>query len=383
MKPDASSTWPVTAVACLLAVGCADTFQAPDTEEPPSLARCAGEPVFTVSPVDPGDIESIVPLGALNPPGHTFPTGHVYFRLRRDGGGGVTVETGLYAPGDMTLTSAYATEHVNAGLLDFTVTLECGNVALVLGHVTTLAENVFGGTADLSGWELINEYSTGGETFRLYEKLFDRAVQAGDSLGTTGGNPGQWALDVGAYDGSRVPGASANVARWQRSRYLHAVCPLVFYPVGPVADALWALVDRSGSPSDPYPCGRVMQDVPGTAQGLWFLEGATDTYPEDPHLALVWHNTRPAMAAISAGAMIPTLNSGVYEFTPQNSGTLNRDFSQVTPDGAVYGYTPGFLPGIVIVSMPDSASLWIEYLPSATTDPGTWNFTAARTAFVR
>ena len=117
-----------------------------------------------------------------------------------------------------------------------------------------------------------------------------------------------------------------------------------------MADALWSLVDRSGDPSDPHPCGRVLQDVPGTAQGAWFLEGVADTYPEDNHLALAWQNSRPEVAAISAGAMIPTLSSGVYEFSPQGSGTLNRDFSQVTPDGAVYGYTPVGLPGVVIVS---------------------------------
>ncbi len=383
MKPNTTSTRRVIAVACFVAVGCGDTSQAPETEETPLLASCVGDPAFTVSPVDPGDIESIAPLGNLNPPGHTFPTDHIYFYLNRDGVGGVTVETALYAPGDMTLTSASASEHVNAGLLDFSITLECGDVALVLGHVTTLAESVFGNTADLSGWEPLNEYTTGGETYRMYRKTLDLAVQAGDLLGTTGGNPGQWALDVGTYDQSLVSSTSASLARWQGSWYLQAVCSLGYYSAGPVADALWALVDRSGGSSDPYPCGRVLQDVPGTAQGSWFLEGVTDTYPEDNHLALVWQSTRSAVAAISAGAMIPTLASGVYEFTPQSSGTLNREFSQVTPDGAVYGYTSTVLPGVVIVSMPDSTSLWIEHLPSATTDPGTWTFTAARTSFIR
>ncbi|MFQ5511634.1 MAG: hypothetical protein ACE5EO_07270, partial [Candidatus Krumholzibacteriia bacterium] len=204
MKPDTISSWTALAVACLVAAGCSDSSQAPQTDTPPLATSCTGVPVFTVSPVDPRAVESIAPLGNLNPPGHTFPTDHVYFYLKPGGGGGVTVETGLYAPGDMTLTSASAFEHVNAGLLDFSITLECGDVALVLGHVTTLAENVFGGTADLSSWQLLNEYTTGGETYRMYRKPFDRAMQAGDSLGTTGGNPGQWALDVGAYDRSRV-----------------------------------------------------------------------------------------------------------------------------------------------------------------------------------
>jgi hypothetical protein len=308
----------------------------------------------------------------------------MYFYLRIEDGASVTVETGLHAPGDMTLTSATASEHVNAGLLDFGITMECGDVTLVLGHVTTLAENIFGSTADLSSWQLVNEYTTGGETYRMYRKTFDRAIQAGDSLGTAGGNPGQWALDVGTYDQGVTSGTAANPARWQQTWYANAVCALDFYAPGPVDDTLRALLDRSGLPGDPNPCGQVLQDVPGTAQGAWFLEGITSPYPEDNHLALVWHNTRPARAAISAGAMIPTLPATVYQFTPQNTGTLNRDFAEVTADGTTYGYTPiGLSGGVVIVSMPDAESLWIEYLPSATPDSATWSFTAARTVFIR
>lgn len=387
MSLNALSPWKGTAVALLVvaglaAPGCGDSPETPQADNPPpGGTSCAAGPTLTVSPVDPDFIESIAPLGNLNPPGHTFPTDHMYFYLRRNGG--ATLETGLYAPGGMTVTSASAFEHVNAGITDFRITLECGAVSLVFSHVTTLAENRFGPTTDLSGWPLVNEYTTGGETYRLYEKPFDLAVLAGDSLGTTGGNPGQWALDVGAYDASRISGVSANPARWQYSQYVHAVCPLEFYAPGPVADTLWARVDRSGLANDPYPCGRVLQDVPGTAQGCWFLEGIADTYPEDNHLALAWQNRRPAVASISAGAMIPTLPSGAYDFTPQTTGTLNRDFSGVAPGGTVYGYTPPTLAGVVIVTMPDSTHLWIEHLPGATTDPATWNFTGAETRFVR
>jgi len=50
------------------------------TIEPP-LAQTL---VFTQSPIDVAAIEFVVPLGNLNPPGHTLPTDHVYFyhRLR-------------------------------------------------------------------------------------------------------------------------------------------------------------------------------------------------------------------------------------------------------------------------------------------------------------
>ena len=57
-------------------------------------------------------------------------------------------------------------------------------------------------------------------------------------------------------------------------------------------------------PGDPHPCGRVMQDVPGTAQGCWFVEGTTSTYPEDPHLALVWSNHDPLECVVSCGTSV-------------------------------------------------------------------------------
>ena len=35
--------------------------------------------VFTNSPADPSAIDTIIPLGNLNPPDHTLPTDHIYF----------------------------------------------------------------------------------------------------------------------------------------------------------------------------------------------------------------------------------------------------------------------------------------------------------------
>ena len=41
---------------------------------------CVDHP-FTTYPVDFERIRSITPLGNLNPPGHTFPTDHMYFNI--------------------------------------------------------------------------------------------------------------------------------------------------------------------------------------------------------------------------------------------------------------------------------------------------------------
>jgi len=127
-----------------------------------------------------------------------------------------------------------------------------------------------------------------------------------------------------------------------------------------------------------------MQDLSGTAQGTWFLSGVNATYPEDPHLALVHANYPPDRAAISNGNSILNLNSGVYEFSPVSNGLLNRDFSDITPDGQIYGFqVNNFKSGIIIVSMPDSETLWIQALNDATTEPTSWSFTVNKTVFER
>ena len=373
----------LTIVIFTLFAGCSKNPNDHSSEENPG-EDTPSVPVFTAAMVDPTAIDYIDPLGALGPPGHTFPTDHMYFYLQPGASEEVTIETGLFAPGDMQLVEARAYQHVNAGFTDFAITLQKGDVFLELGHVTTLAENIFGRTDDFSGWTLQKEYTTGGETYRSYGKQFNLSVKAGDSLGTVGGNPGQYALDVGAYDIGKVNGTVANPDRWKNSRYANAVCPLSFYQQGALLDTLLGLLNRDKDAQDEHPCGQVLQDVPGTAQGCWFLKGVTDTYPEDNHLALARDHRHPSRAAISAGAQIATLPAGLYEFTPQSSGLLNRAFDQISADGKIYGFTPDELSqGVIIISMPDANSLWIEHLPAGTNDPAGWSFTAAHTEFVR
>ncbi|MFC1794180.1 hypothetical protein ACFL3Q_11400 [Planctomycetota bacterium] len=74
------------------------------------------------------------------------------------------------------------------------------------------------------------------------------------------------------------------------------------------------------------------------AQGCWFLLGVGDTYPEDPHLALVRSNIHSTRTVLSVGNSIPNLDSAAYEFLPETSGMLNRDFRDITPDKQIYGF---------------------------------------------
>jgi len=206
------------------------------TQSPESRLPVGGsQPIFTVSPMDIDSILRIVLLGNLNPPGHVFPTDHIYFYISNPDGDNRPDIVTLYSPGDLIVAAIEASEHVTAGFFDYSITLRsCEDITVVLGHVSSLSTEIFGGTSAFDKWTLMNEYSTGGETYRSWTKACIIQVRAGETLGTTGGNPDQYALDLGVYDRRHTHDKVANSSRWLETRYLHAVCPLSLYEEGPV-----------------------------------------------------------------------------------------------------------------------------------------------------
>jgi hypothetical protein len=355
------------------------------TKSPESrLPAGRAEPIFTVSPMDIESIFRIVLLGNLNPPGHVFPTDHIYFYISNPDGDSRPDIVTIYSPGDLTVTAIEASEHVTAGFFDYSIMLRsCEDITIVLGHVSSLSTEIFGDTSAFDKWTLMNEYSTGGETYRSWRKACNIQVTAGETLGTTGGNPHQYALDLGVYDQRHTHDNVANPNRWLKTRYLNAVCPLSLYEESPVLDRLLDLIYQDEVKGDGGASSGTLQDLPGTAQGCWFLSGVSDTYPEDPHLALVRSNIHPARAVLSVGNSIPNLDSAAYEFLPETSGLLNRDFRDITPDEQVYGFRVDQVAGFIIVQMPDAETLWIETLKGATVNRASWVFTDDKTAFER
>ena len=354
--------------------------QSPESKLPAGISGL----VFTVSPMDIESISRIVLLGNLNPPGHVFPTDHIYFYISNPNGDNRPDIVTLYSPGDLTVTAIEASEHVTAGFFDYSISLQsCEDIAVVLGHVSSLSKEIFGDTSVFERWTFMNEYSTGGETYRSWRKVCTIQVTAGEVLGMVGGNPHQYALDLGVYDQHHTHDNVANPNRWLRSLYLHAICPLSLYEEGPVLDRLLDLVFQDEVEGDRRTRSGTLQDLPGTAQGRWFLSGISETYPEDPHLALVRSNIHPARAVLSVGNSIRGFDSATYEFLPETSGLLNRDFRDITPDEQIYGFQVNHFAGIIIVQMPDAETLWIEALKSVTVDPASWAFTNDKTIFER
>jgi hypothetical protein len=309
------------------------------------------------------------------------------YMVRDDGASAPRVVT-LYCPGTLRLTEITASEHVNAAMTDYGIRFELqSGVWLEFGHVSSLQSSVFGDVSGFAGFTLVNEYSTGGETYRLWRKATDTVITVGTILGTAGGNPGQWALDIGVYD-NRITHTTASAAgTWQNSAYLHAVCPLEYYAEGTVKGSLYAAVQRDPLPGDDYPCGWIAQDVAGTAQGIWFHPTSVRPYPEDPHLALVWHNQTADQQVISMGTSVRALSTGTYMFTPTTSGSLNRRFDQIGVDGNVYGYHVAggnpWGPKTAILQMVDSTTIRVDGLAGHIADSSLWIFSDSAVTFAR
>ena len=365
----------------------------PPRDSSSDLPSCGTEKAFfSVSPVALSDFMGIVPLGNLAPSGHVFPTDHVYFhinRIDRSQWELGTVEVPVVSPGDVWVTEIRSTgseRGTDYGIRFF----PCDEVEAFFIHVSTLTGELEESFRE--PYDECNEYSTGGSNYKNCWKTVNVKLSAGELIGTAGGGQEQNALDLGVYDLRVDPQPYANPDRWGE-QLLHVVCPLDYFTAD-VRDALRAKLgshDGTTSRAGPVACGEVEQDEPGTAQGVWILPGTVYTYPEDPHLSLVHDNVDPSTGVFSVGVSMADsgLSSGLYHFDPASSGLVNRDFKDVTADGAIYCYETRDrfgsepLPFVILVQLTSPTTLRSERQDSASCGSGPWQFSSAYTDYER
>jgi hypothetical protein len=189
-------------------------------------------------------------------------------------------------------------------------------------------------------------------------------VASNTVIGTAGGTVGQWALDFGARD-ERAPALQwANQARWENGAgdIIYTACVSDAYEAT-LKLTLEGRFGKVGNPrTTPPVCGTIEQDIPGTAQGVWFLSTAdvNSIYPEDPHIALVHDNYDPSQGVLSIGTSVPDA-SGKHLFTPTAAGAVNREFSGIShTDSTIYCY-PLQPSGALLLQMAGETSLNLEY----------------------
>lgn len=372
----------------------------PDTSSIPDCGDDLNKPLFDVSPLKMTDFTGLIPLGNLSPPSHTFPTNHIYFHIRRTNPtdyNSPTESVPVFSPGRVWITRIAVSEHLSANppFADYSIHFSpCSQFLGYYLHVQSLSPALL---EELGSFEedRCNTYETGGEVYRHCEKRdLNIEISAGEELGSTGGREGQNAFDFGAYDARIPPLEYANPARHYTNPtgfdQLHIVCPIDYYPPDMRDQFRARFGDSTGNiirTIEPF-CGEVEQDVPGTAQGIWYLSGTQDSFPEDPHIALVHDNVDPAWGAFSVGTSLQGIAPGIYHFAPNNTGNVNRDFSHITANEEIFCYEPltrfhDKLPFIILVQLSNDTELHIEKQERDRCGSGAWNFSSAQTVFER
>jgi hypothetical protein len=340
------------------------------------LASCGeGNELFSVFPMDPDDLLVVVPLGGLTPPGHTFPTRHIYLRFTYEP---IDYKMPVYSPGDILVTSISSMEQNE--FTDYTLSFySCSEVHGYLSHLSDI-EDAF--KDELTDPDWCNEYDTGGTHHRMCTKTVSIPVSAGERVASAGGTA-MGHIDFELYDLRTEPLGYVNKERWTSTMMndsLHIVCPVDYFTPD-VRDAVYAMFGgHDGRPRTIPPlCGQVMYDVAGTAQGIWYARGSEPSTFEDPHMFLAYDNIDPTRAVFSMGTSGRDLPVGKYYFDPETSGKVNRRFDQVTP-GEVYcfetegewGESNGFT---IILELPTETTLRIQKRSSGSCGSGPWSFT--------
>ena len=339
----------------------------PTTTSPPTTTIPATtttpvcpDPLLTVLPIDEAAIGAVVPLGNLNPPGHTQPTDHVYFWLAGHEDGWPSEETPLLAPSDGTITRVgHMTGTTAQGqFADWSLAIEvCDGHEVRFGHVATLTPEI---EAALTGQRRCHEYGYDGEWYEYCDISTSTPVVAGDVIGTAGGNGTlSIALDLWAVDWTAEPAFFVNQeAIHDDMRY--AVCPLDWFEPD-LRDLLYAATESATRVplAESVGCGAVAQDVAGTAKGLWYLAGGAEGEWQD-QLALVDDNHRIVDQAISV-ASVPE-GPGVWLFERRHDGRVNRDFAEVTAGSGLWCYDDfADRTGRFVLEVVDETTLHIEH----------------------
>lgn len=345
------------------------------SDDSSSLPSCGSNySFFTSSPVSLSNLDYIVPLGNLNPSGHTFPTDHVYPQIVNS----ATVP--LYSPGNVTITQISAVDNYSSSTTDYSIYFKpCNEVEVYYLHVKTISTKLSNELVEPFGWD--STYSTGGTTYRNRGKNMSLAISAGEQIGTAS------SFDIGTRD-TRTTLNFANSERWTSYGYDHTVCPLDYYSSSLKSSLKSLLMGWSKTPRTVEPiCGTVEQDIASTAQGAWFVSGTSNSWGgEDQHLALVHDNIDPTQAIFSIGTSMSAseLSNGTYGFYPTGLEPeyVNRDFSEVTANGHIYCYRPMYLSGRIILELTNSTTIKIER-QDGNCDSPPWSFTGNATTFER
>lgn len=355
------------------------------------MPACPQGAVFRVAPMDARDYRAFRPLGFPQPPVHILGAKHSAFTINLPDEPVVSGRAVRF-PSDATVTEIVSTESADGAGYQITF-YPCRELKSYFFHLGSIAAPL---EAELRGTATACQdfdFGTNGGKIRKCTARVGLRVRAGDPVG---GSDRFGGVDWGVVD-FRVTRPYLNPSRYDGD-YPHYVSPLDYAAadvralIEPKLGSLDGRVRRTAEPR----AGTVFHDLAGTAQGNWFTPGTSFMNTQDfsPWLALLHDYVDPAVPIFSMGSSVRGLRLGLYAFAPETSGTVNRDFSEVKPDGQVYCYerflagrtasglnlsVPG---GVIVMRMPSATTLLVELQAGRTCatagPPG-----AAATAFER
>ncbi|MCL5073786.1 MAG: hypothetical protein M1308_23265 [Actinobacteria bacterium] len=351
---------------------------------------------FTVSPIKDGLYRNVVPLGNLGATGgHVIPTKHSYFISPAKNTEEQT-DVDVYSPGDLYITWADRWDNLTKGYTDYNIYASpCSDVEVNFYHLNTLnpkIQNAFNKD------EHCQSYQAGQTSFKFCGQVIKGVqIKVGELLGTA--NPARKNSIKQFFDfemsDHRTPELQfANPSRWTGGfDFKHIVCPFDYFTpdlrqkfLSQMADYYDPSLKRTAEPL----CGEYMQDVPGTAQGVWFKPGKTADSEENYDISLVHHNVLAQKGIFSIGTQaMSTIEAGEYPFDTQSSGLVNRDFKDITAEKQIYCFEPSGLTGVyrypfrIIVQMESKTKLKIEGQKIQNCTDAPWQFSSGASVFER
>ncbi len=333
-----------------------------------SLACPKGDTVFTSLPTDLAQVSAIVPLGNLNPAGHTLPTRHIYVypRMTTPGDPSTAVTVKVVSPGKAEIVAV----EYHPSAPDWSLHIKpCKDISLYYFHIKTLPTAL---TTAIGSMAVGSVTLPGG----MVAKPVSIDLSPGQFVGTAK------TFDIGLQDFRKTPQPFVNQARYKADlpalfaafpalaadpvapivvprmipQALYNRCAIDYFTPGPRTAMTAKLADYDATPlaSGVPACHSHEQDVPKTAQGNWWndLDPVNDALFQEEHaIALVNWNVAPTQQLFSLNENVPGLTSALLEGAPpadyvnsafefpvrEGPQRTNRRFAEITDD-ALYCY---------------------------------------------
>lgn len=341
------------------------------------------EGILTAPLMEPKYIYALTPLGNINPPGHTSPVDHIYFSTDYEG------QIPLFAPADAWITSITVLSTndgsgnyiQNGYVISYTV---CDGLVLDFAQYNDIIPDLKAEIEKQSRSNCVYEivkpgHDNAGEGQCYYNLSYP--VKAGEQIGYVQAEETEWGLslpfEIWAANYNVPVRSDVNWDFYNDDRYAHSFCLFDLYSgdLKEQYDQKFGGDNRFKPADDPTPdfvprtvepiCGQVNQDLPGTIQGMWYggePGGKGDGLEfQGKGLAFLHNNIDPTQAELSIGGNF-TSQAGAFMFTPNHSGTIDREPAEVTADGQIYCYNADSwsVHGKILVQLLDDHHLKVE-----------------------